>query len=107
MKELSIVLDRYNRVISPNGLGDGAWGNTPRLGARPGNFLSVKRALFAVNHSSASNDVPGGQDRQSVAYIIMKLVGCGFSMSKKLTKPADRERMTAVVHAHRSNTEVH
>ena len=67
MKELSIVLDRYNRVISPNGLGDGAWGNTPRLGARPGNFLSVKRALFAVNHSSASNDVPGDRDRQSVA----------------------------------------
>ena len=29
MKELSIVLDRYDRVISPDGLGDGALGNTP------------------------------------------------------------------------------
>ena len=26
MKELSIVLDRYDRVISPNGLGAGARG---------------------------------------------------------------------------------
>ena len=31
------------------------------------NFLSVKRALFSVNHSSASSAVPGHRDLQSVA----------------------------------------